>query len=45
MRDYNSVAHSLAKHALNIQDFLVWMEKAPPQVFHVLKVDLAGLFQ
>nr|XP_023926910.1 uncharacterized protein LOC112038333 [Quercus suber] len=44
-RDCNSVAHSLAKHALNIQDFLVWMEETPPQVFHVLQADLAGLFQ
>ena len=44
-RDYNSVAHSLAKHALNIQDFLLWMEETPTQVFHVLQVDLAGLFQ
>ena len=45
MRDYNSVAHSLAKHALNIQDFLVWMKEALPQVFHVLQADLASLFQ
>ena len=35
-RDCNSVAHSLVKQALNIQDFLVWMEETPPQVFHVL---------
>ena len=45
IRDCNSVAHSLAKHALNIQDFLVWTEETPPQVFHVLQADLAGLFQ
>ena len=44
-RDCNSVAHSLAKHALNIQDFLVWMEETPSQVFHVLQADLADLFQ
>ena len=42
MRDCNSVAHSLAKHALNIQDFLVGMEETPPQVFHVLQDDLAS---
>ena len=45
MRDCNGVAHSLAKYALSIQDFLVWMEETPPQVFHVLQADLAGLFQ
>ena len=45
MRDCNSVAHSLAKHALNIQDILVWMEETPPQVFHVLQADLVSLFQ
>ena len=28
-RDCNSVAHSLVKHAFNIQDFLVWMEETP----------------
>ena len=44
-RDCNSVTHSLAKHALNIQNFLVWMEKALPQVFHILQANLAGLFQ
>ena len=44
-RDCNSVAHSLAKHVLNIQDFLVWMVETPPQVFHVLHANLAGLFQ
>ena len=43
-RDCNSVAHNLAKHALNIQDLLVWMEEISPQVFHVLQADLAGLF-
>ena len=44
-RDYNSLAHSLAKYAINIQNFLVWMEKALPQVFHILQANLAGLFQ
>ena len=44
-RDCNSVAHSLVKHALNIQDFLVWMEETPPQVFHILQANLVDLFQ
>ena len=44
-RDCNSVAHSLVKQALNIQDFLVWMEETPPQVFHILQANLVDLFQ
>lgn len=29
-RDCNSVTHNLAKHALNIQDFLAWKEETTP---------------
>ena len=32
-REGNSVTHNLAKYAINIPDFLVWMEDIPPQLF------------
>ncbi|XP_023892982.1 uncharacterized protein LOC112004977 [Quercus suber] len=35
-RDCNNFAHSLARHAINIPDFLVWMEKVPPQFSQVV---------
>ncbi|XP_023906710.1 uncharacterized protein LOC112018416 [Quercus suber] len=42
-RDCNNVAHSLAKHAINVPYFLVWMKEVLSQFSHVLEVDLAGL--
>ena len=41
-REGNSMAHSLAKYALRIPDFLVWMEDVPPQLHSVLQADLEG---
>ena len=35
-REGNSVAHSLARYAIDIPNFSVWMEDVPPQFFHVL---------
>ena len=35
-REGNSVAHSLARYAIDIPNFSVWMEDGPPQFFHVL---------
>ena len=31
-REGNSVAHSLARYANSISDFLVWMEDVPPHI-------------
>ena len=41
-REGNHVAHSLAKYAIRIPDFLVWMEDIPPQLHSVLQADLEG---
>ena len=40
-RECNSIAHVLARFAVNILDFLVWMEDVPPQFHFVLQADLA----
>ena len=42
-REGNSVAHSLARYAVNIPDYLVWMEDIPPQFHFVVQADLDGL--
>ena len=41
-RDGNQVAHSLAKYAIRIPNFFVWMEDVPPQLHSVLQADLEG---
>ena len=41
-RDGNKVAHRLAKHALCISDFLVWMEDVPPPIRSVVQDDMDG---
>ena len=42
-REGNSVAHSLARYANNIPDFLVWMEDVPPCIQSFVQADLASL--
>ncbi|KAK9998404.1 hypothetical protein SO802_018007 [Lithocarpus litseifolius] len=44
-REGNFVAHSLAKYALNIQDFLVWMEDVPSHIQSFVQANLACLHQ
>lgn len=41
-REGNKVTHSLARFAVNVSNFLVWMEDVPLQFLSVLQVDLAG---
>ena len=43
MREVNKVSHSLARHAITVFDFIVWMKSAPPQVDSIYQVDLSGL--
>ena len=43
-RKDNSLAHSLARYAINILDFLVWMVDVPSQFLSVLQTDFLGLF-
>ena len=42
-REGNSVAHSLARYANSISDFLVWMEDVPPHIQSLVQVYLACL--
>ena len=42
-RDGNAVAHSLAKYALRIPDFLAWMEDVPSHIQSIVQADLALL--
>lgn len=42
-REGNKVSHSLARHAITIFDFIVWMKSAPSQVDSVYQVDLSDL--
>lgn len=42
-REGNKIAHSLAKYAKHISDFVVWMESIPPYCFLVFQADLAGI--
>ena len=42
-REGNAVVHSLARYAIGILDFLVWMGDVPPQFHSVLQADLDGL--
>ena len=41
-RECNSVAHGLARFAINISDFLVWMEDVLSQFYYVVQADLAS---
>ena len=41
-REGNKAIHSLARYAMHILDFLVWMEDVSPQFFSIIQVDLAG---
>ena len=38
----NKVAHKLARHALCILDFSMWMEDVPPPLLPVVLDDIAG---
>ena len=38
------VAHSLTRYAINVSNYIVWMEDAPSQTLKVIQADLAGFF-
>ena len=42
-RNGNSVAHNLAKYALRISDFQVWMEYVPSHIVQFLQLDVTHL--
>ena len=39
-RNGNRVAHSLAKNALRIPDFQIWMEDVPSHIISILDLDV-----
>lgn len=41
-REGNKVAHKLARHALSISDFSVWMEDVPPPIRSIVQDDIVG---
>ena len=41
-REGNIVAHKLARHAICVLNFVVWMEDVPPPLFPVVLTDIAG---
>ena len=41
-REGNKVAHSLVRYAIEILDFVVWMEDVPPHLLSVVQVDIVG---
>ena len=43
-REYNFVAHCLARHIFNISNFLVWMKNVPSQFPVVVQADLVNYF-
>ncbi|XP_075645311.1 uncharacterized protein LOC142616321 [Castanea sativa] len=40
-REDNSLAHSLARYAIGIPDFLVWMEDVPSQLYSLKEITVA----
>ena len=38
------VAHSLTRYAINVSNYIVWMEDAPSQTLNVIQADLVGFF-
>ena len=42
-RQGNSVAHALARRAISSPDLNVWMKNVPPDILHIVQVDLASL--
>ena len=42
-RNGNSVAHNLARRAISIPDFQVWMENVPSHIVSVLHSDVTHL--
>ena len=41
-KEGNKVAHNLARHALCISDFVVWMEEVLPLLLPIVLADIAG---
>ena len=42
-REGNKLAHSLARHAINVNEYVVWMEDVPLPLFSLFQANLAKL--
>ena len=42
-REGNKFDHKLARHAINVSSFVVWMESIPLNFFDVFQADLASV--
>ena len=42
-RKGNKATHNLARHAITIFEFIVWIECVPPHVASIYQVDLSSL--
>ena len=42
-REGNKVTHGLAQHAVNVSNFLVWMEDVSLQFFSIIQADIVNL--
>ena len=41
-REGNKIAHSLARYAIEISNFVVWMKDVSPHLFSVVQADIVG---
>ena len=42
LRQKNSAAHNIVRHARDVNEYLVWMEDVPPHLFSVIQADSAS---
>ena len=43
LRQKNSAAHNIARHARHVNEYSVWMEDVPPHLFSLIQADSASL--
>ena len=41
-RDGNKLAHSLSRHSINVNGYIVWMEDVPQLFFSIVQADIAN---
>ena len=39
LRQKNSTAHNIARHARHVSEYSVWMEDVPPHLFSIIQAD------
>ena len=43
-RDGNKLAHSLSRHSINVNDYVVWMKDVLPIFFSTVQADIANSY-